>query len=73
MKPGCRAVVLTVPPLPVLLMPSSEEFEVGRTSHLHSFINTGLKKLSTNRFHVLDLDEVFISDSGIIEEDLFER
>lgn len=69
-KACCRAVVLTVPPLPKLLLSSSTD--VGLNRQMWSSFNKALLGLSTNRFNVVDLEPYFLQD-GVIAEDCFER
>ncbi|KAJ1521745.1 hypothetical protein ONE63_003381 [Megalurothrips usitatus] len=69
-KACCRAIITTVPPIPKILNPAHS---VATKEHwLWNYINQSLKDLSASRFHVLDLEAVFMKD-GIGNEDFFER
>ena len=72
-KDHCRAVITTVPPLPLLFSPrvGREAWAGKAVYHLQTF-NKNLLKLHCPRFHVLDLDKVFMSN-GVVCEQLFER
>lgn len=76
-KACCRAVVTTVPPIPKILAPRDRDMDKAEKAHfLWAQFNKRLLSLSTSRFHVLDLDDLFfqtIGDQQIIREDMFER
>lgn len=57
--------------MPYLLKPTSPE-EFQSAHYFLGYLNTALKKLATARFHVLDLDEIFM-ENGHVAEEFFER